>query len=314
MLFAVLVEVSLRPGVADPQGPPSSARSRPSASTGSPGSGSARPSASESRPPTRPRRPRRGRGPVRPVPHQPGDRGQHRHAHGGRGRADARRSSASSSSRAPTASSTSSRPSPPSAASAELLWHGDARVDGVDAVVVPGRFAHGDYLRPGAIARFSPVWPRSPTSPPTAVRSSASATASRCSPRPGCCRARCRRTAGSSSSAPPWRCGSSRADRCSPAPSTVGAILRIPINHFEGNYTCRRGDARRAASTRTGSCSATSTTPMVGRRHRRRLQRGRQRGRPDAPPRAGLADAARLEPTACPCCASLLDAGAAVSA
>ena len=40
---------------------------------------------------------------------------------------------------------------------AEVLWHGDATVDGVDAVVVPGGFAHGDYLRPGAIARFSPV-------------------------------------------------------------------------------------------------------------------------------------------------------------
>ena len=39
----------------------------------------------------------------------------------------------------------------------ELLWHGDATVNGVDAVIVPGGFAHGDYLRPGAIARFSPV-------------------------------------------------------------------------------------------------------------------------------------------------------------
>jgi phosphoribosylformylglycinamidine synthase len=39
----------------------------------------------------------------------------------------------------------------------EVLWHGDATVNGVDAVVVPGGFAHGDYLRPGAIARFSPV-------------------------------------------------------------------------------------------------------------------------------------------------------------
>ena len=38
-----------------------------------------------------------------------------------------------------------------------MLWHGDATVKGVDAVVVPGGFAHGDYLRPGAIARFSPV-------------------------------------------------------------------------------------------------------------------------------------------------------------
>jgi phosphoribosylformylglycinamidine synthase len=40
---------------------------------------------------------------------------------------------------------------------AELLWHDEADVRGVDAVVVPGGFAHGDYLRPGAIARFSPV-------------------------------------------------------------------------------------------------------------------------------------------------------------
>jgi phosphoribosylformylglycinamidine synthase subunit PurQ / glutaminase len=38
-----------------------------------------------------------------------------------------------------------------------LLWHGDASLGGVDAVVLPGGFAHGDYLRPGAIARFSPV-------------------------------------------------------------------------------------------------------------------------------------------------------------
>ena len=40
---------------------------------------------------------------------------------------------------------------------AELLWHGDSSLGDVDAVVLPGGFAHGDYLRPGAIARFSPV-------------------------------------------------------------------------------------------------------------------------------------------------------------
>jgi phosphoribosylformylglycinamidine synthase len=37
------------------------------------------------------------------------------------------------------------------------LWHGDATIDGVDAVVLPGGFSYGDYLRAGAIARFSPV-------------------------------------------------------------------------------------------------------------------------------------------------------------
>jgi phosphoribosylformylglycinamidine synthase len=42
-------------------------------------------------------------------------------------------------------------------ASAQLLWHGDADLHGVDAVVVPGGFSYGDYLRVGAIARFSPV-------------------------------------------------------------------------------------------------------------------------------------------------------------
>jgi phosphoribosylformylglycinamidine synthase subunit PurQ / glutaminase len=37
------------------------------------------------------------------------------------------------------------------------LWHGDADLRGVDAVILPGGFSYGDYLRGGAIARFSPV-------------------------------------------------------------------------------------------------------------------------------------------------------------
>jgi phosphoribosylformylglycinamidine synthase subunit PurQ / glutaminase len=39
----------------------------------------------------------------------------------------------------------------------EALWHADRDLRGVDAVVVPGGFSYGDYLRVGAIARFSPV-------------------------------------------------------------------------------------------------------------------------------------------------------------
>jgi len=42
-------------------------------------------------------------------------------------------------------------------ADAELLWHGERDLKGVDAVVIPGGFSYGDYLRVGAIARFSPV-------------------------------------------------------------------------------------------------------------------------------------------------------------
>jgi phosphoribosylformylglycinamidine synthase len=40
---------------------------------------------------------------------------------------------------------------------AEILWHADRDLKGVDAVVIPGGFSYGDYLRAGAIARFAPV-------------------------------------------------------------------------------------------------------------------------------------------------------------
>jgi phosphoribosylformylglycinamidine synthase len=42
-------------------------------------------------------------------------------------------------------------------AEAEFVWHKDTSLKGADVVVLPGGFAHGDYLRTGAIARFSPV-------------------------------------------------------------------------------------------------------------------------------------------------------------
>jgi phosphoribosylformylglycinamidine synthase len=42
-------------------------------------------------------------------------------------------------------------------ADAELVWHSTTDLDGFDAIILPGGFAHGDYLRPGALARFSPV-------------------------------------------------------------------------------------------------------------------------------------------------------------
>ena len=40
---------------------------------------------------------------------------------------------------------------------AELLWHGERDLHGAEAIIVPGGFSYGDYLRAGAIARFSPV-------------------------------------------------------------------------------------------------------------------------------------------------------------
>ena len=43
-------------------------------------------------------------------------------------------------------------------ANTELLSNDQVSLPGIDAVVIPGGFAHGDYLRTGAIARFSPSW------------------------------------------------------------------------------------------------------------------------------------------------------------
>ena len=42
---------------------------------------------------------------------------------------------------------------------AEFLWHKETTLKGADVIVLPGGFAHGDYLRTGAIARFSPIMP-----------------------------------------------------------------------------------------------------------------------------------------------------------
>src|SRR5215217_9481187 len=41
--------------------------------------------------------------------------------------------------------------------SAEFAWHKDSDLKGADVVILPGGFAHGDYLRTGAMARFSPI-------------------------------------------------------------------------------------------------------------------------------------------------------------
>ncbi|MDH7500719.1 MAG: phosphoribosylformylglycinamidine synthase subunit PurQ, partial [candidate division NC10 bacterium] len=40
---------------------------------------------------------------------------------------------------------------------ADLLWHKEEKISGYDAIVLPGGFSYGDYLRTGAIARFSPI-------------------------------------------------------------------------------------------------------------------------------------------------------------
>lgn len=121
---------------------------------------------------------------------------------------------------------------------AELLWHGDASLGGVDAVVLPGGFAHGDYLRPGAIARFSPIM--------AAVAEMAAAGG----PVLGICNGfQVLTEAGLLPGALQKNRGlkflcttvelvvSSKASVLT-RDADVGSHLHVPINHFEGNYTC----------------------------------------------------------------------------
>ena len=123
-------------------------------------------------------------------------------------------------------------------AEGRLLWHGDATVDGVDAVVVPGGFAHGDYLRPGAIARFSPVIGAvtefARQGGPVVGICNGFQVLTEAGLLPGALRKNdglrflCTTVA--------LRVETARSALTSAA--AVGSVLRIPINHFEGAFTC----------------------------------------------------------------------------
>ncbi len=121
---------------------------------------------------------------------------------------------------------------------AELVWHTAERLEGFDAVVLPGGFAHGDYLRPGAIARFAPVM------------GAVSRFAAAGGPVVGICNgfqvlteagllpgALQKNAALRFLCAPAaLRVTSSRSVLTAGVP--VGTELMVPINHFSGSYVC----------------------------------------------------------------------------
>ncbi len=121
---------------------------------------------------------------------------------------------------------------------AELLWHGDDTTDGVDAIVVPGGFAHGDYLRTGAIARFSPVM--------HAVgdfAASGGPVVGICNGFQVLCEAdllpgALQKNAGLKFLCQPAALRVETTSTVLTNEASVGDVLRIPINHFEGNYVC----------------------------------------------------------------------------
>ena len=119
-----------------------------------------------------------------------------------------------------------------------FLWHDSADLQGVDAILVPGGFAYGDYLRTGAIARFSPVM--------DAVADHAAAGG----PVVGICNGfQVLTEAGllpgalQKNTGLTFVCDTVELEVVSTRSvltglASPGARLRIPINHFEGNYVC----------------------------------------------------------------------------
>jgi phosphoribosylformylglycinamidine synthase subunit PurQ / glutaminase len=122
--------------------------------------------------------------------------------------------------------------------SAQLLWHGDNDLGGVDAVVLPGGFAHGDYLRPGAIARFSPVMQAvgdfAASGGPVVGICNGFQVLTEAGLLPGALQ----KNRGLSFLCQPVDLRVETADSVLTNAARVGDVLRIPINHFEGNYTC----------------------------------------------------------------------------
>ena len=123
-------------------------------------------------------------------------------------------------------------------AQAQIVFHDEPSLGSADAVVIAGGFAHGDYLRPGAIARFSPVM--------EAVASFAQSGG----PVVGICNgfqvlteANLLPGALQKNAGLKFRCGFTElrvenSNSVLTSEAQVGDNLSIPINHFEGNYTC----------------------------------------------------------------------------
>ncbi len=122
-------------------------------------------------------------------------------------------------------------------ASPQIMWHSETDLTGVDAVIVPGGFAHGDYLRTGAIARFSPVM--------NAIEEfsrQGKPVLGICNGFQVLCEAGLLPGALQKNVGMKFICSDAELEVSSPSPLTsrleVGTKVTIPINHFEGNYTC----------------------------------------------------------------------------
>ena len=120
----------------------------------------------------------------------------------------------------------------------ELLWHKDAHLGDVDAVVLPGGFAHGDYLRTGAMARFSPIMDAvtrfARDGGPVVGICNGFQILTEAQLLPGALY----KNQGLKFLCQPTTLRVESASSALTRGLSLGTELSIPINHFEGNYIC----------------------------------------------------------------------------
>ena len=126
-----------------------------------------------------------------------------------------------------------------------LLWHGDDHVGAVDAIVLPGGFAHGDYLRPGALARFSPVMDAVSTFARAGRPVIGICNGFQVLTEAGLLPGALQKNGRLRFLCEPARLVVASTSSVLTSGSRVGDELVIPINHFSGNYTCDDETLRR---------------------------------------------------------------------
>ncbi len=119
-----------------------------------------------------------------------------------------------------------------------LLWHGDEDLTGIDAVIVPGGFAHGDYLRPGAIARFSPMMGAIARFAADGGSVVGICNGFQVLTEAGLLPGALQKNSGLKFLCQPTVLRVESSDSSLTRRAEVGSELLVPINHFEGNYTC----------------------------------------------------------------------------
>ena len=184
-----------------------------------------------------------------------------------------------------------------------FLWHDSEDLQGVDAVLVPGGFAYGDYLRTGAIARFSPVM--------QAVQRFAAGgglvlgicNGFQILTEAGLLPGALMRNAGLKYICKQVHLRVETSDSPFTNSLAKGDVLQIPIGHMEGNYFCTP-DELHAASGRRSNClslhharrrdHARGEPKRFIEQYRRHLERKEKRPGDDAPSRPIERETARI--------------------